>query len=82
MSNQPKTGQDRPDNAATQKAGQQNEGEGNRTAARAFDADEQRFASDPKRVDQAAQAAKKAVDGPEGKDLVQAEKAGRKHAKH
>jgi hypothetical protein len=63
------------------KGQQQNEGEGNRTAAREFNADQQRLAGDKQKVDQAAQAAKKAVDGPEGKDLAQAEKAGAKHAK-
>jgi hypothetical protein len=82
MSNQPKTRHDQTDTRASQATGpQQNEGEGNRTAARAFNADEQRFASDPKKVDQAAQAAKQAIDGPEGKALSDAEKAGRKHAK-
>jgi hypothetical protein len=82
MSNQPKNRDHQTDKRASPPTGpQQNEGEGNRTAARSFNADEQRFASDPKKVDKAAQAAKQALVGPEAKDLSDAEKAGRKHAK-
>ncbi|HVJ41996.1 MAG TPA: hypothetical protein VM639_10880 [Dongiaceae bacterium] len=61
--------------------GQQNEGEGNRTAAREYNADQHRFAGDHEKVEKAAQSARKAVDGPEGKDLARAEKEGQKHAK-
>jgi len=63
-------------------AGQQNEGEGNRTAARAYNADQHRFAGDQQKVKDAAQSAKKAVDGKEGASLERAEKEGAKHAKH
>lgn len=62
--------------------GQQNEGEGNRTAAREYNADQHRFAEDPQKVKQAAQSAKQAVEGKEGAALERAEKEGAKHAKH
>ena len=91
MSNQTKGGGDRPmkpdqkqqaGQTKTERAGgQQNEGEGNRTAARAYNADQHRFAEDPQKVKQAAQAAKRAVDGKEGASLARAEKEGAKHAK-
>ena len=68
-------------NAGQQNAEQQNEGEGNRTAARAYNADQHRFAGDRQKVEQAAQAARKAVDGTDGKDLANAEKEGKKHAR-
>jgi hypothetical protein len=77
------TGQQNPQqqDAGQQNAGQQNEGEGNRTAARAYNADQHRFAGDREKVEQAAQAARKAVDGTDGKDLANAEKEGKKHAR-
>jgi len=106
MSNQPRSGSERPEKAGQQRQqapggqrnidqqrasqpggqqdrnmGQQNEGEGNRTAARAYNADQHRFAGDHQKVEKAAQSARKAVDGPEGKDLARAEKKGQKHAK-
>lgn len=76
-------GQQKPQqqNAEQQNAGQQNEGEGNRTAARAYNADQHRFAGDRQKVEQAAQAARKAIDGADGKDLANAEKEGKKHAR-
>lgn len=61
-------------------AEQKNEGEGNRTAARAYDRDQKRFAEEGK-VDEAARDAARAVDGPEGEKLREAEKAGKSHAK-
>ena len=65
-----------------QHAGQQkNEGEGNRTAARAFNADEHRFAANPEKVKKAAQSAERAVDRPKGAALVEAEREARKHAR-
>lgn len=106
MSNQPRSGSERPEKAGQQSEqapggqrnteqqraseprgqqnknmGQQNEGEGNRTAARAYNADQHRFAGDHQKVDKAAQSAREAVDSPEGKDLARAEKEGQKHAK-
>jgi len=60
---------------------QKNEGEGNRTAARAYNAEEHRFAADPEKVKKAAQSAERAVDGPEGAALAEAEREGRKHAR-
>lgn len=65
-----------------QPAEQQNEGEGNRTAARAYNADQHRFAGDRSKVEQAAQSARKAVEGSEGANLAVAEKEGKKHARH
>ena len=71
-----------PKSGQQQRAGQQqNEGEGNRTAARAYNADQHRFAEDKDKVDKAAKSAERAVDGPEGASLRQAEKEGRKHAR-
>ncbi|HWU00001.1 MAG TPA: hypothetical protein VN229_20355 [Terriglobales bacterium] len=69
-------------NPQQQDAGQQNEGEGNRTAARAYNADQHRFAGDRQKIEEAAQAARKAIDGTGGKDLANAEKEGKKHARH
>lgn len=61
-------------------AEQKNEGEGNWTAARAYDRDQKRFAEQGK-VDEAARDAARAVTGPEGEKLRQAEKTGKSHAK-
>jgi hypothetical protein len=60
-------------------AGQQNEGEGNHTAAREFNKAQGSFAKSGK-VKPAAEDAAAAVDGPEGKELRQAEQLGRRHA--
>jgi len=63
--------------APTQSA---NEGEGNRTAAREFNREQQAFAqSGP--VEQKAREAKTALAGPEGKSLKKAERAGRKRSR-
>jgi hypothetical protein len=62
--------------------GNRNEGEGNRTAAREFNADEQRFVQDKAKVKEQADKAKQAVEGSQGEDLKKAEKTGLKHAKH
>ncbi len=59
---------------------QQNEGEGSRTAAKRYDKDAQRFAESGK-VEQKAREARDAVDGPEGKELAEAEAQGRRHSK-
>jgi len=61
-------------------SGQKNEGEGNKTAARHYNEKTTAFAKSGK-VDVAAKNAKKAVDGPEGKELRKAEKEGLKHSK-
>ena len=68
--------------AGQQNPSQQNEGEGNRTAARAYNADQHHFAENPQQVKEAAQSAKKAVEGKENASLERAEKEGMKHAKH
>ncbi|HET8995998.1 MAG TPA: hypothetical protein VFN42_04960 [Acetobacteraceae bacterium] len=61
-------------------AEQKNEGEGNWTAARAYDRDQKQFAEQGK-VDKAAQDAARAVDGPEGEQLREAEQVGKSRAK-
>lgn len=65
-----------------QQGGQQNEGEGNRTAARHYNAGAQQAAQNPERTQRQAESAKRAVDSPEGAELERAEKAGRKPARH
>jgi len=60
--------------------GQENEGEGNRTAAREYNQATEAFAKSGK-VAEAAATAKKAVDGPEGASLKRAEAEGKAHAK-
>jgi hypothetical protein len=60
-------------------ARQRNEGEGNRTAARAFNEAQQRFVKDGQWQDAAKDAAR-AVDGPEAAALRRAEEKGRKPA--
>ena len=57
-------------------------GEGNYKAAREYDQGATAHAQDKNKVKAEAEAAKKAVDGPEGKDLKAAEKEGMRHAKH
>ena len=59
---------------------QQNEGEGNRTAARRYDRKATEFAQSG-RVKGQAEAAKAARGGAERKELDDAEKAGLSHAK-
>ncbi len=59
---------------------QKNEGEGNHTAARVYDEQATRFAKSGK-VEEKAKEARKAVDGPEGKDLRRAEEIGKSHSK-
>ena len=68
----------RPDQDQTPR--QPNEGEGNKTAARAFNRAQSKFAkSGP--VNEAAKAAKQAVDGEEQADLRKAELEGRSKAR-
>lgn len=56
-----------------------NEGEGNRTAARRYDAGVEKTVKSGK-VDAAAEAAKNALDGEEGDELREAEEQGKKRA--
>lgn len=61
-------------------AEQKNEGEGNWTAARAFDRDEKRFAQSGK-VEQAAKEAEQALDDPEKRrEQAEAEREGKRHS--
>ena len=57
-----------------------NEGEGSRTAARAYNKDTRDFV-DSGKVDEKAKEAAKALDGAEAKDLKQAEADGKSHRK-
>lgn len=57
-----------------------NEGEGNKTAARHYNQAQQRFVASGK-VAAAARSARRAVDGPEGAELRNAEAAGRGKAR-
>jgi hypothetical protein len=61
-------------------ATQKNEGEGNKTAARNYNEDQQDFVKDG-RVPDAAKAAKEAVKGAEGEELRRAEEEGRAKSK-
>jgi hypothetical protein len=61
---------------ATPSAAQPNEGEGNRTAARRYDTATEAYIASG-RAPAAAKAAADALDGPEAKDLREAEKIGR-----
>lgn len=59
---------------------QQNEGEGNKTAAREFNREQKKFAESDK-VKPAAEEAKRAVDGKEKEALEQAEREGASKAR-
>ncbi|MHB1207702.1 MAG: hypothetical protein ACYCZX_19215 [Rhodospirillaceae bacterium] len=61
----------------TQKNAQENQGEGNRTAAKVYNEATTRFAKSGK-VDPAARKAEKSLETPEAEDLAQAEAAGRR----
>jgi hypothetical protein len=58
---------------------EKNEGEGNRTAGRQFNKDEQNFVRSGQ-VDQKAREAAEALDGDEAKELADAEAIGKRHA--
>jgi hypothetical protein len=60
-------------------AKQPNQGEGNTTAARAYNEQAARFAKSGK-VKPQARAAQQAVDGAEGKELARAEAIGKSHS--
>lgn len=62
-------------------AEQKNEGEGNRTAARTFNKDEQKFVQSGK-VEQAAREAERAMKNPEERQrLEQAEREAKSHSR-
>jgi hypothetical protein len=61
---------------------QRNEGEGNRTAARRYNAGTTEFAKNDSKVRQAAEKARQAMQSPERKDLTEAEKQGLTKARH
>ncbi|MQA64712.1 MAG: hypothetical protein GEU76_02245 [Alphaproteobacteria bacterium] len=69
-----------PKSNATQRSTGQNEGEGNRTAARKFNKQAREFAKSGK-VDAAAEKAKEALQGPEREELKEAEAKGREQAR-
>lgn len=58
------------------------QGEGNYDAARAYDAEASKHASDKDAVRKEAQAAKRALSGSEAAALAAAEREGRSHARH
>jgi hypothetical protein len=60
---------------------QRNEGEGNKTAARRYNKDQQEFVKSGQ-VDEAAEKAKQAVEGEERDELKEAEDEGRSRARH
>jgi hypothetical protein len=57
-----------------------NEGEGSRSGARDYDQRTEAFVRSGK-VEESAKKAEKAIDSPEGKELSEAERRGRSHAK-
>lgn len=65
--------------AGKKRVDQANEGEGNRTAARAYNKAQQEFVRSDK-VDEKARAAREAIEGKEGKSLREAELVGKRHA--
>lgn len=62
-----------------QNQGTRNEGEGSRTAAKQYNDATEKFAKSGK-VEPAAKAAKKSVEGDEAGELADAEEEGRRHA--
>ena len=61
------------------KLGLENEGEGSKSAARRYNEGVREFVKSGK-VDEAAEKAEKAIEGPEGDELKKAEEEGKKHA--
>lgn len=61
--------------------GKEMQGEGNYDAAREYDEQAAKHAKDPAKVKAEAEAAKKALEGPEREELEAAEAEGRSHAK-
>jgi hypothetical protein len=60
-------------------ASPQNEGEGNKTAARQYNDEQKRFAQSGK-VEEKAREAEQALDGPEKDALKRAEEVGKRHS--
>ncbi len=60
-------------------AGSENEGEGNKTAAREYNREQKQFAESGK-VEPAARDAARALDTDEAKELKQAERIGKAHS--
>jgi hypothetical protein len=60
-------------------ASPQNEGEGNKTAARQYNDEQKRFAQSGK-VEEQAREAEQALDGPEKDALKRAEEVGKRHS--
>jgi hypothetical protein len=56
----------------------QNEGEGSRSAARRYDAGATRTAKDARHVEESGKKAEKALEGPEGDELRDAERQAKK----
>jgi hypothetical protein len=73
----PKTARE-PDRQSSETQGE-NQGEGNRTAAREYDRAQEEFAKSGK-VEQAARSAERALDTKEAKELKKAEELGRRHS--
>ena len=67
------------DKRPNQQSGQQNEGEGNKTAAREYNKGTTEFAKSGQ-VEGKAREAKRAVDGSEGEKLREAEREGQSHS--
>lgn len=65
-----------------QGSGQRNEGEGNRTAAKQYNASVQQSAQNPARTERNAEEAKRAIESPSGDELERAEEIGKKPARH
>lgn len=63
----------------TAETGEPNEGEGSRTAARAYDKKVTEAAKDEEHVRDAAEEAKEALEGPEGDALRAADEKGKRH---
>ena len=63
---------------AANKTAQRNEGEGNRTAARNYNAEQQRFVKSGK-VEEKAREAERAFEGKERAELERAEAEGKRH---
>jgi hypothetical protein len=60
-------------------SGQQNEGEGNKTAAREYNKAQRQFVQSGQ-VEGRAREAEKAIEGEEGRDLERAEAEGKRHS--
>ncbi|HSY21089.1 MAG TPA: hypothetical protein VK841_03195 [Polyangiaceae bacterium] len=57
----------------------QNEGEGSRSASRRYDEGAEKAAKDPKHVAEAAEKAKRDLEGPKGPELRDADQKGKNH---